>query len=257
MYILSVQYTGIRMKLPNIFYNSVFIIIILVLLLGGGSFGGYFVYRTTYYVNYLDNCPKDNSNTFCYIKVFDLPLPKEFIAPLLLISKEEGKRIEIIKKRQKAIPLAKINERFPEVIEWYKHLPVEISKVIGTQVLITPISQPNSLSLVVYEKEGDFIDWHFDTNHYNGRFFTLLIPVSTEPTCGNYQYKDANQDIQTIELKAGQAILFEGDKVFHRGKELCKNQRRVILSLTFVTSQDIPPYETALNVVKNWGIFGQ
>jgi hypothetical protein len=245
------------MKIPKLLSNPIFIALVVLLVLGLTAFGIYFIYRTTFYINYLDNCPKDNSSSFCYIKVFNLQFPKEFIAPLLLISKEEGKRVEIIKKRQKAIPLQKIKERFPEVIEWYKSLPAEISKVIGTQVLITPISQPNSLSLVVYEKEGDFIDWHFDTNHYNGRFFTLLVPVSTEPTCGNYQYKNADEKVQTIELKSGEAILFEGDRVFHRGKELCANQRRVVLSLTFVTSQDIPPYETALNIIKNWGIFGQ
>jgi len=216
----------------------------------------YFLYRTTYYVNYLKNCPK-NPETFCYIKKFKLELPKEFIAPLLTISKEEGKRIEIIKKRQKAISIRKLTERFPEVVEWYKNLPTEISKVIGTQVQITPLNQPNSLSLVVYEKEGDYIDWHFDTNHYNGRYFTLLVPVSTEKTCGNYQYKDDSESVQTVELQLGEAILFEGDRVFHRGKELCVNQRRVILSCTFTTSQDIPPQEIVINAVKNWGIFGE
>ena len=244
------------MKLPKIIYNPIFIgvLVILVVII---IFVVYFLYRTTFYVNYLKNCPSEPSKNFCYIKVFDLPLPKEFVAPLLLISKEEGKRIEIIKKRQKAVPLRKLNERFPEVVEWYKNLPPVISEVIGTQVQITPLDQPNSLSLVVYEKEGDFIDWHFDTNHYNGRYFTLLVPVTIEQTCGNYQYKNANGQVETLELEKGKAILFEGDKVFHRGKELCRDQRRVVLSLTFTTSQDIPHHELVINKVKNWGIFGE
>jgi hypothetical protein len=244
------------MKLPKIIYNPIFIGIVVILLIIGG-FVGYFLYRTTFYVNYLKNCPSESSNTFCYIKIIDLPLPTEFVAPLLLISKEEGKRIEIVKKRQKAVPLRILNERFPEIVEWYKNLPPKISDVIGTQVQITPLDQPNSLSLVVYEKEGDFIDWHFDTNHYNGRYFTLLVPISTEQTCGNYQYKDTNEQVQTLELHKDEAILFEGDKVFHRGKELCRNQRRVVLSLTFTTSQDIPHHEFVINKVKNWGIFGE
>jgi len=223
-------------------------------------FGIYFLYRTTYYVNYLKNCPSSSespkNDTFCYIKKIKFDLPKEFIAPLLLISKEEGKRIEIVKKRQKAISIQKLDERFPEIVEWYKNLPPVISKVIGTQVQITPLDQPNSLSLVVYEKEGDYIDWHFDTNHYNGRFFTFLIPVSMEKTCGNYQYKASDESIQNVEMEQGEAVLFEGEKVFHRGKELCKNQRRVILSCTFTTSQEMPAQEIFINAVKNYGIFG-
>jgi predicted XRE-type DNA-binding protein len=86
------------MKLPKIFYNPIFIgVFILVLIIAG--FVVYFLYRTTFYINYLKNCPSEPSKNFCYIKVFDLPLPKDYVAPLLLISQEEGKRIEIIKKR--------------------------------------------------------------------------------------------------------------------------------------------------------------
>jgi hypothetical protein len=244
------------MKLPKITPTLVFYGVIGLIVLAVIFFGLYFLYRTTYYVNYLKNCPKESSS-FCYIKKIKLELPKDYIAPLLLISKEEGKRIEIVQKRQKAISIRKLNERFPEVLEWYKNLPEKISKEIGAQVQITPIDQPNSLSLVVYEKEGDYIDWHFDTNHYNGRYFTLLVPVTFESTCGNYQYKDDSEVVQTVELGKGEAILFEGDRVFHRGKELCKDQRRVVLSCTFTTSQDIPVQEVVINTVKNWGIFGE
>jgi len=216
----------------------------------------YFLYRTTYYINYLKNCP-ENSKEFCYIKKIPLKLPKDYIAPLLLISNEEGKRVEIYKKKRKAISVKRIQSRFPEIVEWYKNLPPYISEIIGTQVQIIPIEQGNSLSLVVYEKEGDYIDWHFDTNHYNGRYFTLLVPVTFEATCGNYEYKNKEEENTTLELQDGEAILFEGDKIFHRGKELCKNQRRVVLSCTFSTSQDMPPQEVAINTVKNWGIFGE
>ena len=83
------------------------------------------------------------------------------------------------------------------------------------------------------------------------------MPVTFEPTCGNYQYKDAEEQVQTVELAAGEAVIFEGDRVFHRGKELCRDQRRVILSCTFTTSQDIPPAEIAINTVKNLGVFGE
>ena len=233
-----------------------FTVIVLIFVMCIAMFAAYFMYRTTYYHNHMKNCPKDSDN-FCYIKKIPLSVPKELIAPLLLISQEEGKRVEISKKRQKAVSIKKLEERCPEILEWYKKLPPMISEVIGTATQITPIEQPNSLCLVVYEKEGDFIDWHFDTNHYNGRYFTLLVPVTFEPTCGNYQYKDANEKVQDVELKPGEAVLFEGDRVFHRGKELCRDQRRVVLSCTFVTSQDIPPSEVAINTVKNWGVFGE
>ena len=235
--------------------SSVFLLVFLILITAMCLLLVYFVFRTTFYVNYLTNC--DSDKQFCYIKKIKLSIPNHLLSPLEQISETEGTRVEIYKKRQKAISIQKLNVKLPEIVEWYKTLAPQISETIGEKVNPTPLRQPNSLSLVVYEKEGDFIDWHFDTNHYNGRFFTLLVPVTTAPTCGNYQYRNANGDTETLYLQQGEAILFEGDRVFHKGKELCKNQRRVVLSCTFTSSHTITPPEAILNFIKNWGIFGE
>jgi hypothetical protein len=235
--------------------SSVFLLVFLILITAMCLLLVYFIFRTTFYVNYLTNCDADKQ--FCYIKKIKLSIPTHLLAPLERISETEGTRVEIYKKRQKAVSIQKLNAQLPEIVEWYKTLAPQISEAIGEKVKPTPLKQPNSLSLVVYEKEGDFIDWHFDTNHYNGRFFTLLLPVTTAPTCGNYQYRNANGDTETLYLQQGEAILFEGDRVFHKGKELCKNQRRVVLSCTFTSSHTITPPEAILNFIKNWGIFGE
>ena len=235
--------------------SSLFILVFLIVITAMCLLMVYFVFRTTYYVNYLTECnPKA---PFCYIKKIKLSIPNEFLAPLDEIAQREGTRVEIYKKRQKAVSIQKLQANLPEIVEWYKGLTRQISEAIGEEVKVTPLNQPNSLSLVVYEKEGDFIDWHFDTNHYNGRYFTLLLPVTTAPTCGNYQYRNAMGETETLYLQQGEAILFEGDRVFHKGKELCKNQRRVVLSCTFTSSHTITPPEAILNFIKNWGIFGE
>jgi hypothetical protein len=235
--------------------SSVFLLVFLIVVTALCLLTVYFILRTTYYVNYLNDC--DPKSKFCYIKKIKLALPNEFLGPLDQIAETDGTRVEIYKKRQKAISIQKLQAKLPEIVEWYKSLTPQISELIGEQVKVTPLNQPNSLSLVVYEKEGDFIDWHFDTNHYNGRYFTLLLPVTVAPTCGNYQYRNADQETETIYLQQGEGVLFEGDRVFHRGKELCKNQRRVVLSCTFTSSQTITPPEAILNFIKNWGIFGE
>ena len=235
--------------------SSLFLLVFLIIITAMCLLMVYFVFRTTYYVNYLTECnPKA---PFCYIKKIKLSIPNEFLAPLDEIAQREGTRVEIYKKRQKAVSIQKLQANLPEIVEWYKGLTRQISEAIGEEVKVTPLNQPNSLSLVVYEKEGDFIDWHFDTNHYNGRYFTLLLPVTTAPTCGNYQYRNAMGETETLYLQQGEAILFEGDRVFHKGKELCKNQRRVVLSCTFTSSHTITPPEAILNFIKNWGIFGE
>ena len=235
------------------------------------SIASIFYYRTTFYINHFKNDSivatyddekkdiknEEYVNRFNFIKKIQLSIPDEYKQKLFEISKTNGIRIEIPKKRQKCISLKRLLELYPTIVEWYKTLPPIISKIIGAKVKITPLTEPNSLCLVVYEQEGDFIDWHFDTNHYNGRYFTLLLPVSNVPTCGNYQYRNSNEKTQTVILDEGESLLFEGDKVYHKAKKLCANQRRVVLSCTFTTSQKIPTIEYIFQTIKNIGIFGE
>jgi hypothetical protein len=242
----------IKVKLFPIMLFSVIFLVILI------TYISYtFVTRTTKYKNYLKKCKKVSKDKFCHIQVIPLSIPSYLINDLLDLTETHGKRIEIPQKRQRCISLKHLQEYVPGIVDWYQILPNIVSQYIGEKVYITPLSQPNSLCLVVYDKAGDYIDWHFDTNHYNGRFFTLLLPVTFEDTCGNYQYRDPDEDTVTLKLKKGDALLFEGDKVFHRGKELCDNQFRVILSCTFTTSQEIPIEEWIFQNIKNVGIFGE
>jgi hypothetical protein len=222
-----------------------------------GYISGTFFYRTTHYNNYLKKCNNILPSQFCHIKKINVSIPDDYIEPLLDISYKYGQRIEIPQKRQKAISMKHLKSAFPNIVTWYESLCPIISKVVGEEVTTTPLSEPNSLCLIVYDQEGDYIDWHFDTNHYDGRYFTFLLPVTFEQTCGNYQYKNADEKIETLSLTKGDALLFEGDKVFHRGKKLCKNQRRVILSCTFTTSQQIPIIESIYQKIKTVGFFGE
>lgn len=70
-------------------------------------------------------------------------------------------------------------------------------------------------------------------------------------------YKDSDKKEQILEVEKSQAIFFEGDKVYHRGKELCANQRRVILSMTFVTNDSMNLWNYCLHKVKEFGVFGR
>jgi len=214
-----------------------------------------FLYRTLFYQNHLKSCI--HNDAFCGIQVINLSLPEQFRKKLLELSETKGKRIEIPKKAQKNISFDVLKKELPDIDKWYNSLPITLSPYIDETLKVVPEDIKTRICLVVYEKEGDYIDWHFDTNHYDGRFFTLLVPVSTEATCGNYMYRDHNENDKVLEVEKSQAILFEGDKVYHRGRELCANQRRVILSMTFVTSDQMNPWNYCLHKVKELGIFGK
>jgi hypothetical protein len=228
------------------------IVLIVILIV---AFAIDFLYRTLFYQNHLKTCVDKDS--FCGIQVINISLPENYRSKLLEISETKGVRIEIPKKHQKNISYTELKKEVPDIDDWYESLSSVLSPYIDDTLKVVPKDIKTRICLVVYEKEGDYIDWHFDTNHYNGRFFTLLIPVSTESTCGNYVYKDHTEVEQILEVEKSQAIFFEGDKVFHRGKELCANQRRVILSLTFVTDDSMNVWNYCLHKVKELGVLGK
>ena len=228
------------------------IVLIVILIV---AFAIDFLYRTLFYQNHLKTCLDKDS--FCGIQVINLSLPENYRSKLLEISEIKGVRIEIPKKHQKNISYTELKKEVPDIDDWYESLSSVLSPYIDDTLKVVPKDIKTRICLVVYEKEGDYIDWHFDTNHYNGRFFTLLIPVSTESTCGNYVYRDHTEVEQILEVEKSQAIFFEGDKVFHRGKELCANQRRVILSLTFVTDDSMNIWNYCLHKVKELGVLGR
>ena len=130
--------------------SSVFLLIFLIVITAMCLLMVYFVLRTTYYVNYLTDC--DPNSKFCYIKKLKLSIPNHLLNPLEQIAQTEGIRVEIYKKRQKAVSIQKLQAQLPEIVEWYKTLTPQISAVIGEQVKLTPFNQPNSLSLVIHKK---------------------------------------------------------------------------------------------------------
>src|SRR5262249_48934131 len=52
-----------------------------------------------------------------------------------------------------------------------------ISGIVGVKVMPTPLHDQSSCSLLVYERPGDHIGWHFDHNFYRDRHFTVLLPI--------------------------------------------------------------------------------
>jgi len=132
-----------------------------------------------------------------------------------------------------------ISRYSPDLIHFYKNeLCNIISKQINLTLFPTDLQLPTSCAILIYEKEGDWINWHYDYNYYNGRFFTVLIPITTAPTCTEFQLKDDNNNIKSIQLQ-NKAICFEGNYLYHRASKLCKNQKRVILSCQYVTNNNI------------------
>jgi len=212
-------------------------------------------------VNYNRNthCKNIPDTQFCGLKKIDLSIPKHLNQEILaLVPLPVGKRVTIPGwKAGRTINTMDVMRRLPKVYGWYLHLENTISKIIGEKVYVTSETLPTTCAILIYENDDDFINWHYDVNYFNGRFFTLLIPSTITNTCTTYSYYDSDNNIREIKEEAGKAILFEGDKIFHMATKFCnKGQKRVMMSVQFSTNPSISWYNRILMRVKDYAYIG-
>lgn len=234
--------------LKNIYNYFVIIIIVLIILI-------FLIYLYAYNSG---SCKMKKryicNNNFCLFKEFYLELPSNLAKDIDNIQKNKNlqKRVEINfypetifncaipNKSGITISTQNIQKYSPNLIKYYQNQLCDIiSNKIKLKLYPTDLIFPTSCAILIYEKEGDWINWHYDYNYYNGRFFTVLIPITNEMTCTEFQMLDDNNNIKSINLTNNNCICFEGDYLYHRASKLCNNQRRVILSCQYVTDNNM------------------
>ena len=131
-----------------------------------------------------------------------------------------------------------------------------ISRLTSLDLKPTELTYPTSCAIIIYEKENDWINWHYDYNYYDGRFFTVLIPISKELTCTKFEFKDVNNEIISLDLNK-KGICFEGDFVYHRASKLCTNEKRIMLSCQYVTSNNMSSINKLRIKLKDYAFIGK
>lgn len=192
--------------------------------------------------------------SFCLFKEFKIYLENKIGLEInsLINNKDIQKRVEITtypetifncalpNKKGITISTNNIIKYAPQLINYYQNeLCKKVSQEINLKLYPTDLKFPTSCALLIYENEGDWINWHYDYNYYNGRFFTVLIPITNNITCTEFQFKDSNNEVKSINLINNNSVCFEGNYLYHRASKLCNNQKRVILSCQFVTDNSM------------------
>jgi hypothetical protein len=136
-----------------------------------------------------------------------------------------------------------------------------ISRVVGVPVQPTPIHDQSSLSVLVYDKPGDHIGWHYDHNFYRGRHFTVLIALANQGSAAaglshaELQARVAGQEI-AVRTAANTAVVFEGARVHHKVTPIRQGERRLILSMTYCTDPRAWWWQGVSRRLKDTAFFG-
>jgi hypothetical protein len=161
-------------------------------------------------------------------------------------------------KRGITISTNNIVKYAPNLINFYQN---DLCKLVSNHLKLTlfptHLNLPTSCALLIYENEGDWINWHYDYNYYDGRFFTLLIPITNNSTCSEFQFYNDKNQVKSVNLTNNNSICFEGNYLYHRASKLCKNEKRVILSCQYVTTNNMSFLNSMRLKIKDFAYTGK
>ncbi len=136
-----------------------------------------------------------------------------------------------------------------------------VSRITGVEVRPTPLHDQSSLSILIYERPGDHIGWHYDHNFYRGRHFTVLLPVVNRGNAADglsharLRAKTAGGETE-LATPPDTLVVFEGARVVHKATPLAAGERRVLISMTYCADPHANVAQAVARRLKDTAFFG-
>jgi hypothetical protein len=169
-----------------------------------------------------------------------------------------------IHKQGGTVAYETLHQSAPKVVAFFNsaYLSDFFSTIVGEKVYPTPIQDQSACSLLFYTKPGDHINWHYDHNFYNGRHFTVLLPIINQKNDAPTQLSSAQllvkqgEEEQAVASAPNTLIIFEGAKVLHKVTRLGPDETRIMLSMTFATTPQASLVKAVARRIKDVAFFG-
>ncbi len=131
-----------------------------------------------------------------------------------------------------------------------------LEDITGEHLLDCPTDDPHTYALYYYTEAGDHIGWHYDTSYYKGRRYTLLLGIIDDSSsileCELHRENPVRDSKHLdIALRPGMLVLFNGDRLWHRVTPLGPGERRIVLTMEFVTDRDMHPWRRFVSNMKD------
>ncbi|MCP9472657.1 MAG: 2OG-Fe(II) oxygenase [Nitrospira sp.] len=153
-----------------------------------------------------------------------------------------------------------IRKKAPGILALYRSEALRsfLNRLIGGErIEWCPEDDPHSCALYYYTKPGDHIGFHYDTSYYKGARYTVLIGlVEQSEHCrlvARVRKGTAPPEISEtrIAMEPGTMVVFNGDKLWHAVTPLGADERRVVLTLQYVTDQRMGPLNKLFSNMKD------
>ncbi|OGL16286.1 MAG: 2OG-Fe(II) oxygenase [Candidatus Rokubacteria bacterium RIFCSPLOWO2_12_FULL_71_19] len=119
-----------------------------------------------------------------------------------------------------------------------------LGRLVRADLKLCPDEDPHACALYFYTEAGDHMGYHYDTSHYRGARYTILVGLVQQSAsrllCRLHtrQPRRAPREL-AVATMPGSMVIFNGDKVYHGVSPSRAGDRRVVLTLEYVTSQEM------------------
>jgi len=146
----------------------------------------------------------------------------------------------------------------PAVLGLYRSaaLRAALAGIVRAPLQLCPDEDPHACALYFYTEPGDHMAYHYDTSYYRGARYTVLLGLvqtsASRLLCRLHTREPgrAPRDLE-VETAPGSLVLFNGDAVYHGVSPSRAGDRRVALTLEYVTSQEMGRVQRAFSNLKD------
>jgi len=146
----------------------------------------------------------------------------------------------------------------PALLALYRSeaLRAALSRLVRAPLQLCPDEDPHACALYFYTEAGDHMGHHYDTSYYRGARYTVLVGLvqasSSRLLCRLHTRESgrAARDL-AVETTPGSLVLFNGDAIYHGVSPLRAGDRRVVLTLEYVTSREMGRVQRAVSNLKD------
>ncbi len=200
-------------------------------------------------------------NEFVFLKEL---LPRDFVREVLAAQAERlkprlNRNYVPGHKKGGSVSYYTVRERAPEFLELYRSpaLLEFLARLVSAPLMHCPENDPHACALYYYTEPGDHIGWHYDTSYYKGARYTMLVGlVDKSPQCrlvSQLHKDDPTRETKELRLatEPGDTVIFNGDKLWHAVTPLGQGEERIVLTMEYVTTQEINPLKRIYSNLKD------
>jgi hypothetical protein len=116
--------------------------------------------------------------------------------------------------------------------------------LVGAELQLCPDEDPHACALYFYTEAGDHMGYHYDTSYYKGVRYTVLFGLvqnsSSRLLCRLHTRRPGHPPVDlAVATEPGSMAIFNGDTVYHGVSPSRAGERRVVLTMEYVTSREI------------------